>query len=112
MRLITGKHRITHEKALQSAATLEERAIRLEHEIAMLTERVAELRAALEYEKKRADQAVDGLLAVRELPMVTPPPKVDLNRSLFEEDAAEVERIRADISERGLENAFVDTVAP
>jgi len=106
MKILTGKHRVEHDHLLRDAATLEERSIRLEHEVSFLTKRIEELHADLAYEKERADRAIDSMLLMKGIVPVMPEAKQDLSRNLFEEDEKDAEKLRQGIEDQGLARVF------
>jgi hypothetical protein len=102
MKLLTGTDRVEYESLLFRCAVYSEKADAYAGVAKQAEERCARLEAQLQYEKERADRAVDELLAVRGCPPVSPPQtEFAMNSSLdfLDEDPDKVAAIERRIAQ-------------
>ena len=72
MLVITGAQKTAYEQAVREAASAKAQFEAQAREIARLEAELVRLRAEWQYERERADRALDGLLATKGLPPVMP----------------------------------------
>ena len=98
MRLLTGRDRIEYDRMLRLAGQAEACAAHLEHAL----QEAKQLRAEHDRERRRADNAVDQLLAERGIPPVTPADAQDLRiRDIFRPDPDKVKAVEEQYRQAG-----------
>jgi hypothetical protein len=90
MRFLTGPDRDAYERLLATHASMAEEREYLKKLVARLDRRIEDLESQVGYERHRADQAIDNLLATRGLQPVMPPPAVTEDMNPWQEDPKEL----------------------